>query len=118
MRGQGALFGTDTSSVDEAELVVSVRATLTLLQEEGVLTARHRAKAQGLLDLARDICMARPGSIAKINGFRLLHEQLTELLELEVPGMEGDDAGDRITKLSEWLKSRRVDPDTRDTPAS
>lgn len=120
MRGQEALdLGDFDAPVGRDALAKGVHQTLTALEGAGVLDARHAGLVALLRSEATDYSFAH--GIARTNYARLIGEHLQQLLELEVPAEEGsgeDQHGDRVTKLSEWLTSRRVDPGVLDASAT
>lgn len=117
MHGQGVLdLGDFDQSPGRDALVQGIRATLQRLERDGVLDDRHAGLIALLRAEAHDYVMAH--GIARTNYAKLLGEHLTMLLEMEVPQEEGEDAGGRVTKLSEWLTARRLAADVRDAPSS
>lgn len=120
MRGQGALdLGDFDAPMGRDALAKGVHQTLAFLEEAGVLDARHAGIVALLRSEASDYSFAH--GIARTNYARLIGEHLQQLLELEAPaveGEEGDEHGERVTKLSEWLASRRLAADVQDAAPS
>jgi hypothetical protein len=121
MHGQDVLdLGDFAAMPGRDSLIRGVQSTLEALAADGRLDARHAGIVALLRAEANDYVMS--GGIARTNFAKLIGEHLTMLLELEAPEEEGtaDDAGARVTKLSEYIRAQAgaTAPDVRDTAAS
>lgn len=103
------------------ELLEGVETTLGQLRAQGRLRPEH----EGLVQAARQAARLAESSsgVAASNFLKQLTGILDKLLALEAPPVpveaeESDDPGDRITKLSEYLRRQAGLSDVRDSEAS
>lgn len=109
MHGQGSLDLGDFEALPSRDaLIEGVKATIARLAELRVLDERHAGLVQLLRAEANDYAFAH--GIARTNYARLIGDHLSTLLDLAAQvdddkgGARGDD-GDRVTKLSAWLRA-------------
>lgn len=118
---QGTLdgIGTVESHKRPAELLAGVEQTISMLREESRLLPVH----EGLVQAARLAARRAEWSsgVAAANFLKELTGILDKLLALEAPATEeelADDAGDRVTQLSEFLRRQAGVADVRHPEAS
>ena len=118
MTAQGVLFEPAEGTAKLHALSAGLERTLQALDREGKILARHAA----LVERARYFATRAETSsgIAATNWGKLYAEAEAELLALEAPPSEvSDESGNRVTKLSTWLRDAALaGADLRDPQAS